>query len=226
VLLFDSIAEVERGAFLDRAAGDLVLRLPAGEERYPIADLPIIGTHNLENAMAAYLAARCVGVEAGAIRTGARGYLPQKHRMELVGRKGDILYYDDSKGTNVAAVAASMRGFPRPAVLIAGGVDKGGSYRPMFEALDGVARALVLIGQAAPLIRAAAAEHGVDYPVVDAATMDDAVRRATELARDGDAVVLSPACSSYDMFRNFGERGMAFRAAVAAAGAERLDGGA
>ncbi|HUH02927.1 MAG TPA: cyanophycin synthetase, partial [Kofleriaceae bacterium] len=145
------------------------------------------------------------------------------HRMELVGERDQVVFYDDSKGTNVAAVAASMRGFPRPVVLIAGGVDKGGSYQPMLEVLDLVARGMVLIGEAAPIIRAAAEAHGVSYPVVDADSMDDAVARAITLAEPGDAVVLSPACSSYDMFKNFGERGMAFRAAVSAIGATRLD---
>jgi UDP-N-acetylmuramoylalanine--D-glutamate ligase len=135
--------------------------------------------------------------------------------MERVGDAGGIHYYDDSKGTNVASVAASVRGFPRPLVLIAGGVDKGGSYQPMLEALDGVCKGIVLIGQAAPLIRAAAAAHGARYPVVDAGDMHDAVRRATALCGPGDAVVLSPACSSYDMFQNFGHRGRVFREAVA-----------
>ncbi len=171
----------------------------------------------------AYLCARLVGVEPDAIRRGAAAFRPQKHRMELVGRRGEVVFYDDSKGTNVAAVAASMRGFPRPVVLIAGGLDKGGSYEPMFEALDGVARGLVLIGQAAPLIRTAAAQHGAAYPVVDAADMHEAVKVAAGLAQPGDAVVLSPACASYDMFQNFGHRGRVFRDAVSALGAERLD---
>ena len=224
---FDSRPEavVERGATFARDRGDIVLRLDdGGEERYPASDLPIVGMHNMENAMAAYLAARLVGVAPDAIRRGAASFRPQKHRMELVGRRGEVLFYDDSKGTNVAAVAASMRGFPRPVVLIAGGLDKGGSYEPMFQALDGVARGIVLIGQAAPLIRAAAAEHGAAYPVVDAADMHEAVRLAADLARPGDAVVLSPACASYDMFQNFGHRGRVFRDAVSAVGAERLDG--
>jgi UDP-N-acetylmuramoylalanine--D-glutamate ligase len=219
--LFDSRAEVERGAFV--ADRELVLRLDSGEERYPVSDLPIVGMHNMENAMAAYLAARLVGVAPDAIRRGAAAFRPQKHRMELVGRRGEVVFYDDSKGTNVAAVAASMRGFPRPVVLIAGGLDKGGSYEPMFEALDGVARGLVLIGQAAPLIRTAAAQHGAAYPVVDAADMHEAVKVAAGLAQPGDAVVLSPACASYDMFQNFGHRGRVFRDAVSALGAERLD---
>jgi len=222
--LFDSRGEVERGAFLSPDRQELVLRLGDGaDERYPVSDLPIVGMHNMENAMAAYLCARLVGVEPDAIRRGAAAFRPQKHRMELVGRRGDVLFYDDSKGTNVAAVAASMRGFPRPVVLIAGGLDKGGSYQPMFEALDGVARGMVLIGQAAPLIRAAAAEHRAAYPVLDAADMHEAVRLAADLALPGDAVVLSPACASYDMFQNFGHRGRIFREAVTAVGADRLD---
>ncbi|WP_428262299.1 UDP-N-acetylmuramoyl-L-alanine--D-glutamate ligase [Haliangium sp.] len=223
--LFDSrgpLAPGQRGAFLSDDHSEIILRTDR-ERRFPAADLPIIGLHNLENAMAAYLAAHLSGVPDDAIRAGARRFRPQKHRMERVGDKGGILYYDDSKGTNVAAVAASMRGFPQPVVLIAGGVDKGGSYAPMFEALAGVARGMVLIGEARPIIRAAADEAGVDYPVLDAGSMLEAVQKATGLARPGDAVVLSPACSSYDMFLHFGERGMAFRDAVAAVGARRLD---
>jgi len=217
---FDSEDEVAQGACLSPDRKEIVLRLPSGEERYPTSDLPIIGTHNLENAMVAYLAARLAGVDAAVLGPAARTYVNQKHRMERVAEVGGVLFFDDSKGTNVAAVAASMRGFPHPAVLIAGGVDKGGSYQPMFEALDGVARGMVLIGEAAPLIRAAAEAFGVDYPILDATDMSDAVRKAAALAEAGDAVVLSPACSSYDMFKHFGERGMAFRAAVAELGAE------
>jgi UDP-N-acetylmuramoylalanine--D-glutamate ligase len=215
-----ALRSIERGAFLD--GREIVLRLP-DEERYPMDDLVIVGNHNMENAMCAYLAARGVGLSVDAVRAGARAYRPLPHRMELVGDKGDIYYYDDSKGTNVASVAASVRGFPRPLVLIAGGVDKGGSYAPMLEALDGVCKGLVLIGKAAPLIREAAVAHRVSYQVVDAVDMLDAVRLATELVGPGDAVVLSPACASYDMFQNFAHRGRVFRDAVEAVGAKRLD---
>ncbi len=221
-------ATADRGAFLD--GREIVLRLP-DEERYPMDDLVIVGNHNMENAMCAYLATRTLGLPPAAVRAGARAYRPLPHRMELVGEreagppgsKGNIYYYDDSKGTNVASVAASVRGFPRPLVLIAGGVDKGGSYEPMLEALDGVCKGIVLIGKAAPLIRDAAAAHGASYPVLDATDMHDAVRRATDLCTAGDAVVLSPACASYDMFDNFGHRGRVFREAVSAIGAKRLD---
>ncbi len=215
-------AKTSRGAIID--GRELVLQRDAGVERYPTSDLVIVGNHNMENAMCAYLAARRVGVSPEAVRAGARAYRPLPHRMELVGDRDNIYYYDDSKGTNVASVAASVRGFPRPLVLIAGGVDKGGSYAPMLDALDDACKGIVLIGKAAPLIRAAAAEHHVSYPVIDATDMHDAVRRATELCTAGDAVVLSPACASYDMFQNFGHRGRVFREAVSAVGAKRLDG--
>jgi len=217
-----SLRDGERGAFLSEDRKQIVLRLPA-EERFPVDDLVIVGNHNMENAMCAYLAARGLGISIEAVRAGARAYRPLPHRMELVGDKANVYFYDDSKGTNVASVAASVRGFPRPLVLIAGGVDKGGSYEPMLEALDGVCKGIVLIGAAAPLIREAAAAHRTTYPVIDATDMHDAVRRATELCAPGDAVVLSPACASYDMFQNFGHRGRVFREAVAAVGATRLD---
>jgi UDP-N-acetylmuramoylalanine--D-glutamate ligase len=213
-------ATTERGAYLD--GDDIVLRLP-DEERYRKDDLVIVGNHNMENAMCAYLATRTLGLPPDAVRAGARAYRPLPHRMELVGDRGNIYYYDDSKGTNVASVAASVRGFPRPLVLIAGGVDKGGSYEPMLDALDGVCKGIILIGAAGPLIRDAAAQHGVKYPVIDATDMHDAVRRATEMCSAGDAVVLSPACASYDMFQNYGHRGRVFREAVSAVGAKRLD---
>jgi UDP-N-acetylmuramoylalanine--D-glutamate ligase len=207
-------------AFVD--GKDIVLRIDA-EERYPTDDLVIVGNHNMENAMCAYLATRAIGLPPEVVRAGARAYRPLPHRMELVGDRGNIYYYDDSKGTNVASVAASVRGFPRRLVLIAGGVDKGGSYEPMLAALGDNCKGMILIGKAAPLIRDAAAKHGVAYPVVDAGDMHDAVRRATDLCTPGDAVVLSPACASYDMFQNFMHRGRVFREAVAAVGAKRLD---
>jgi UDP-N-acetylmuramoylalanine--D-glutamate ligase len=229
LLWFDSRpgAEVVAGAGISADRRAIVLRGVIGaaaEERYPVDDLVIVGNHNLDNAMGAYLSARSCGVSIDAIRSGARRYRPLPHRMELVGDKAGLYFYDDSKGTNVASVAASVRGFPRPLALIAGGVDKGGSYQPMLDALDGVCRGLVLIGAAAPLIRTACEQHRVTYPVIDAVDMHDAVAKAAALVGAGDAVVLSPACASYDMFQNFGHRGRVFRDAVSAIGARRLDG--
>jgi UDP-N-acetylmuramoylalanine--D-glutamate ligase len=228
LLWFDSRpgADVAAGACLSGDRTEFVLRgVPgaADEERFPVEDLVIVGNHNLENAMGAYLAARSCGVSLDAIRAGARSYRPLPHRMEWIGEKDDIRYYDDSKGTNVASVAASVRGFPRPLVLIAGGVDKGGTYAPMLEALEGVCKGMILIGAAGPIIRRACEDARVAYPVIDATDMHDAVARATALCTRGDAVVLSPACASYDMFQNYGHRGRVFREAAAAVGARRLD---
>ena len=168
--------------------------------------------------------ARLVGVPPDAVRAGARAYPPAAAPHGARRRHGNIYYYDDSKGTNVASVAASVRGFPRPLVLIAGGVDKGGSYEPMLEALDGVCKGIVLIGKAAPLIRSAAARarrHATRWSTRATCTTPCAARPSC--AQPGDAVVLSPACASYDMFQNFGHRGRVFREAVSAVGAKRLD---
>lgn len=208
---FSSRRPVVAGAYLD--GSDIVLTSP--RERYPVEDLAIVGTHNLENAMASYLASRLAGVAPDAVRAGARGFRPLPHRMELVGDRDGIRYYDDSKGTNVGAVAAALAGFPRPVVLIAGGKDKGGSYEPMIRALERCARAVVLIGEATPIIEKALAGAAVNFPVVRARDMLDAVKTARRLAEPGDAVVLSPACASYDMFQNFEHRGKVFRDAVA-----------
>ena len=216
-LVFDSKNEVEAGAFLTPHHRELVVRLPGrSEEVYSTDEIPLVGTHNLENAMVAFLAARLANVSPTVIRTAVGEFHPPRHRMEHVAELNGVVYLDDSKGTNVAAVAASLHGFPHPVVLIAGGVDKGGSYEPLFDAADGVLRGLVLIGEAKSIIRQAACDYGVTYPVIDAKDMNEAVTHATEIAQPGDRVLLSPACSSYDMYKNFAERGQAFRRAVEA----------
>ncbi len=192
--------------------GALCLRLPGGRvERYPTALPGLVGRHNQENALAATAAARLAGASPEVARAALLAFRPLAHRMELVAESGGVAYFDDSKGTNVGAVVAALSGFPRPVVLIAGGRDKGGSYAPLAEALRGSARGAVLIGEAAARIEEALAPV---VPVARAATMEEAVARAAALARPGDAVVLSPACSSFDMFRNYEHRAEVFRAAV------------
>jgi UDP-N-acetylmuramoylalanine--D-glutamate ligase len=138
-------------------------------------------------------------------------FRPLPHRMELVGDFNDIEFYDDSKGTNVGAVVAALDGFPRKVVLIAGGKDKGGSYAPLAEVMKKHGRAAVLIGEAATKIKAVLAPI---VPVKMAADMDEAVELAAGLAERGDAVVLSPACSSFDMFRDYAHRAEVYRTAV------------
>jgi UDP-N-acetylmuramoylalanine--D-glutamate ligase len=190
----------------------LCVRLPGGPIEYYPALLPgLVGRHNQENALAALVASRLLGALPAESRYALMAFRPLPHRMELVGDFNDIEFYDDSKGTNVGAVVAALDGFPRKVVLIAGGKDKGGSYDPLAEVMKRHGRAAVLIGEAAPKIRAAL---GGVVPVEMAADMDEAVHRAAELAERGDAVVLSPACSSFDMFRDYAHRAEVYRTAV------------
>jgi UDP-N-acetylmuramoylalanine--D-glutamate ligase len=198
------------GAWLE--GDELVVRLPgARPESYPTAVPALVGRHNQANALAALLASRLVGATHAEALRALTEFQPLAHRMELVAKAGGVLYYDDSKGTNVGAVVAALDGFPRPVVLIAGGRDKGGDYAPLAEAMRRVGRGAVLIGEAADKMEAALSPV---VPVVRAPTMDDAVIAAAGVAQQGDAVVLSPACSSFDMFRDYAHRAQVFRAAV------------
>jgi UDP-N-acetylmuramoylalanine--D-glutamate ligase len=132
--------------------------------------------------------------------------------MQRVGQLGEVVFYDDSKATNVGASVAALEGLGRQqvrVVLIAGGKDKGGSYAPLRESLERHGAGLVLIGEAADLIDSAF--QGTSLPVVRAGSMGDAVRRAYELARPASAVLLAPACASFDMFRSYAHRGDVFR---------------
>jgi UDP-N-acetylmuramoylalanine--D-glutamate ligase len=143
---------------------------------------------------------------------GLRSFKGLPHRVERVREIGGVTYYDDSKGTNVGATIAALQGLGRKAVLIAGGEGKGQDFAPLGAAVAGHARAVVLIGRDAPLIAAALERSGVK-PVF-AGDMGDAVRQAARLAQPGDAVLLSPACASFDMFRNYAHRAEVFIEAV------------
>jgi UDP-N-acetylmuramoylalanine--D-glutamate ligase len=198
------------GGWLEADA--LCVRLAGGPIEYYPAHLPgLVGRHNLENALAALVAGRLAGALPAEARHALVTFRPLAHRMELVGELDGVFFYDDSKGTNVGAVVAALDRFPRPVVLIAGGRDKGGSYEPLAKIMKQAGRAAVLIGEAAPKLREALAPV---VPVEMAASMEEAVARATTMARSGDAVLLSPACSSFDMFRNYQHRAEVFRAAV------------
>ncbi|MBN2195427.1 MAG: UDP-N-acetylmuramoyl-L-alanine--D-glutamate ligase [Polyangiaceae bacterium] len=188
-----------------------IVERPSGE-RYPLVETEIRGAHNELNAAAAAAAARAVGAAPDAVRAGLARFRPLAHRMVLVASNRGVRYYDDSKGTNVGAAVTALRGLPEArAVLIAGGRDKLGAYDDLVAALLEKGRAAVLIGEAADRIEAAIAGR---VPVVRAVDMGEAVARAAELARPGDAVLLSPACSSFDMYRSYAERGDRFAAAV------------
>jgi len=200
---------LEEGAFL--SGEEMVLRTAAGEERYPRGILKIRGLQNVENALAAIAVARSMGVPPSDVRAELALFPGLPHRVEFVRSVEGVSYYNDSKGTNVGAVLAALEGFPEPVVLIAGGKDKGVDFRPLRDPLGRKARAVVLLGEARDRM---AKELAGAAPIAVAGTLAEAVRAAADAARNGDAVVFSPACSSFDMFRNFEERGDAFRRAV------------
>lgn len=182
------------------------------DERYARADMRLRGAHNAANVAAAIAAARDLGIDAAQIRDVLSTFAGLPHRMELVRERDGVTYYDDSKGTNVGAVVTAIDGLAEErCVLIAGGRDKDGSYAPLVQALGRKGRAAVLIGEAAARIAAAVGEV---VPVRHAGTLEEAVAIAATLAQPGDAVLLSPACSSFDMFKDYKERGDRFAAAA------------
>jgi UDP-N-acetylmuramoylalanine--D-glutamate ligase len=177
----------------------------------PARDVPLAGRHNLANVLAAMALAEAVGVALDAACDAVRAFKGLKHRTELVAEQRSVRWYDDSKGTNVGATVAALNGMTSPVILIAGGDGKGQDFSGLKPACARHARAVVLIGRDAPQIEAAL---GQAVPVHHAQDMHDAVRIARGLAQAGDVVLLSPACASFDMFRNYEHRAEVFCAAV------------
>ncbi|MCR4465285.1 MULTISPECIES: UDP-N-acetylmuramoyl-L-alanine--D-glutamate ligase [unclassified Burkholderia] len=178
----------------------------------PVDALRIRGLHNAANALAAFALARAIDLAAAPLLHALREYRGEAHRVEVIATIDDVDYVDDSKGTNVGATVAALDGLAQKIVLIAGGDGKGQDFAPLVAPVARWCRAVMLIGRDAPAIRDTLAETGV--PLADHATLEGAVRAAAELAEPGDAVLLSPACASLDMFRNYAHRAEVFRAAV------------
>ena len=206
------------GAGADYAVVGHTIIEQRSEQRFELAKTRLHGRHNHTNAAFAVAAARALGVPALAVQQALLDFVPLPHRMALVTELRGVRFYDDSKGTNVGAAVTALLGLTEArGVLIAGGRDKLGSYEPLVDALRKKGRALVLIGEAADKIAAAISETYpalTGLPVVRATDMTNAVRRAFELAQPGDAVLLSPACSSFDMFKSYAERGDRFAEAA------------
>jgi len=181
----------------------------------PADALRIRGRHNAVNALAALALAASAGCSLAPILFGLREYRGEPHRVESVGILNDVEYFDDSKGTNVGATVAALNGLgaERKVIVILGGDGKGQDFSPLAAPAARFARAAVLIGRDAPLIRAVLEATGV--PLIDASTMQQAVELASAQAHSGDAVLMSPACASFDMFDNYPHRAEVFRAAVA-----------
>ncbi len=181
----------------------------------PADALRIRGRHNAVNALAALALAASAGCSLAPILFGLREYRGEPHRVEPVGILNEVEYFDDSKGTNVGATVAALNGLgaERKVIVILGGDGKGQDFSPLVAPVARFARAAILIGRDAPQIRAVLEATGV--PLIDASTMPQAVEMAGAQARPGDAVLMSPACASFDMFDNYPHRAAVFRAAVA-----------
>jgi UDP-N-acetylmuramoylalanine--D-glutamate ligase len=184
----------------------------------PLSELPLAGLHNAANAMAALALCNSLGFDAHALLPAMRSFSGLPHRVKKIGELNGVSWYDDSKGTNVGATVAALSGLggqgSRKIVIILGGDGKGQDFSPLKQAVARHARAAVLIGRDGPLIEKAIGVAGV--AIESAGDMDDAVRRAHALAKPGDVVLLSPACASFDMFRNYEHRAQVFIAAVRA----------
>ena len=196
--------------------GEVLLR--GSHALMTLAELPVAGLHNAVNALAAHALARAIGAPDDALARALRSFHGLPHRMQTVIEHRGVVFLDDSKGTNVGATVAALAGLRQPVVLIAGGDGKGQDFAPLAPAVKARARAVVLIGRDADKLAAALAPSGV--PIERAKDMDEAVHAAFRASRGGDAVLLSPACASYDMFRDY-----VHRAEVFVAAARRLAGG-
>jgi UDP-N-acetylmuramoylalanine--D-glutamate ligase len=187
--------------------------LVQGRERVMRADeLQVSGLHNVANALAALALCRALNLPLAPLVSALREFKGLPHRVEKVAEIAGITYYDDSKGTNVGATEAALKGLGKPAVVILGGDGKGQDFSPLKQAVAQHARAVVLIGRDAPLIERALL--GCGRPVLTARDMDEAVSISTANAQVGDAVLMSPACASFDMYRNYLHRAEVFIAAV------------
>lgn len=194
-----------------------IVEVPVNVNRLMPADaLQIRGRHNAVNALAALALCRAIGLPMARLLHGLRDYRGEPHRVEMIANVGGVDYYDDSKGTNVGATVAALNGLGQSGggrlVLIAGGEGKGQDFSPLLEPVAKFVRAVLLIGKDAPAIRTSVASSGVE--LMDCATLEEAVAKAAELAQSGDAVLLSPACASLDMFRNYEHRAQVFVEAV------------
>jgi UDP-N-acetylmuramoylalanine--D-glutamate ligase len=186
-------------------------------QRFMPADaLRIRGRHNASNALAALALCAAAGCALGPILFGLREYRGEPHRVESVGILNGVEFFDDSKGTNVGATVAALNGLgeDRKLILLLGGEGKGQDFSPLAAPIARYVRTVVLFGRDAPLIREAIA--ATEVPLLDASSMDDAVTQANRAAHAGDAVLLSPACASFDMFKDYAHRAQCFVDAVRA----------
>lgn len=212
VYWFSRQKRVAAGAF---PQGNQIIFRHEGEE-IPVVrrdEISLVGDHNVENVLAACAASYLAGATPQAIAAGVKSFRGVEHRLEFVAEIAGVRYYNDSKATNVDAAVKALEAFPGPLLVILGGKDKGSPYTPLRELLTARARRAILIGAAAEKI---AAELSGAVSLDQAGTLDRAIEMAASEARPGDTVLLAPACSSFDQFENYEQRGRIFKQLVAA----------
>jgi UDP-N-acetylmuramoylalanine--D-glutamate ligase len=208
-VMFSMSEKLEEGAFSNGQT--ISLRLGGKGEEYSLAKTPLKGIHNVENMMAALTAARIFGCSKRAVQDVLDRFKGLEHRLEFVREIGGVRFYNDSKGTNVGSVVKSLQSFSEPVILIAGGKDKNGDLSPLKELVQKQVKHLILVGEAKERMDH---ELGGLTDTVMAETMEEAVSLARQKAKRGEVVLLSPACSSFDMFKDYKERGKVFKETV------------
>lgn len=212
VLLFSRKEILAEGAFIEDDSIKVVINDKKNTIIH-IEDLNILGEHNLENALAAALLAYCLNIEPSIIKKVLKEFKGIEHRIEYVCEIDGVAYYNDSKGTNPVSSIKAIETINRPIVLIAGGMDENIDFSIFVKSLKDRTKAMILIGETANIIKKEALSHGFEN-IYKEKSLEEAVYRAKELSARGDAVLLSPACASWDMFKNFEERGFIFKNTV------------
>lgn len=211
VLYFSSQRKLEKGIYLEN--GNIVYKDTEENLVCHVDELQLLGTHNHENVMAATAMAIAYGVPMDVIRQTVKGFKGVAHRIEFVCEKNGVAYYNDSKGTNPDAAIKAVQAMNRKTLLIGGGYDKDSEYAEWIQNFDGKVKYLVLLGQTREKIAATARKLGFE-DIIMTESLEEAVETCAKLALPGDAVLLSPACASWGMFRNYEERGDKFKEIV------------
>ncbi|MGK5089040.1 UDP-N-acetylmuramoyl-L-alanine--D-glutamate ligase [Bdellovibrionota bacterium FG-2] len=207
-----AFAEGFNGAYYNSSARQIVAKILGREETYDLTQYRLLGDHNKENLLGAICAARAMGINPKAIQTVINTFKGVPHRLEFIRKKDGVYFFNDSKGTNVMSVKRSLASFMNnPIILIAGGRDKNGDFTVLGDLVKKRCKTIILLGEAKEKINRAVGDLAETYLV---GTFEEAVLLAYQKSRSGDIILLSPGCASYDMFRNFEERGDYFRKLV------------
>lgn len=209
VMAFSRNKEIQNGCFIQKDW--IVLRDEIEEKIIKVSDIPLLGTHNLENIMASALVGHLFSVPVSSIRESIKSFKGLEHRLEKVSNIRGVEFYNDSKATNVEAAITSIGSFNQPIILILGGRDKGGDFKKLRNPVQERVKKILLIGEAKEKIKR---DLKNDIPMSDVTTLEEAVEEGFASAKPGEIVLLAPACTSFDMFQNFEERGNIFKKEV------------